>query len=317
MSMREPKNNLDLVNILRQQGASKYCSFLIYPNLYENNPNSNKKENVSLPVNYTYSNDFYDQINTENGLMFVGLNAAQRDSNVTQQLDLEFQNMHDNSPRNNDYKTARMVRDAEQSDKIKGSFVCDFMFNVAQTTLLNMDRIVNLLDNSLPNFSPKNNDFDFSSIPDIDFTKYNRYMKKVDDLKQELEDVKSINDDLKSYNTKEAKNIQNKLVKVNNRYNYEIGYAQGEFTIEKSKVSHELYEHILYHDIPAFVYLVRLIKPKKIICFGGNTFNLVKLVKDKCQLKCDVSKITHFANRSDGSEMISDINKELNKSNNK
>lgn len=67
--------------------------------------------------------------------------------------------------------------------------------------------------------------------------------------------------------------------------------------IEKEKAKMNLYKHILYYDIPAFVTFVKIIKPKVVICFGNDATNLAQVIVDKCLSDMDlkVKYTEHFA----------------------
>ncbi|TPR50754.1 hypothetical protein [Apilactobacillus micheneri] len=315
------KDGKELIQKLKDMGAKDYCSFMVYPKSYDDNVTG--KAEVGLDKDYI-QNDLFKDINNNNGLMFVGLNAASRDNEFN-----DFQMMHDTT--GTDYRTLQRINNANKyKDLILGSFICDVLSNVVSTHLISLTGIINSLDHNLPQFDPIENPIDipkcfskmdnkepkvetfsFKQIYRLSFDKLekiNNHVKRekekaeVDNgiIQKQTRAFESMKKEFINSKKDEYESVRKELKKSRSRLFKNISYINElneKLKIEKRKAAINLYNHILYYDIPAFVTLVRMIKPKVLICFGHDATHLAQLIVDKCLPNMDlqVRYTEHFA----------------------
>lgn len=263
----------DIINTLKKNGYDEVSSFLTYPKANVNNifgPGSTKK--VKLDDDYINSDSFLNDINLDSGIVFVGLNYAQREGGYDGS---GFQTMHD-CETGNDAKLAASLIDLHGTpsaqtgiDTIKntdffdkseayGSFVFDII-NKFSCTKLNgfVDDLTKLLKEKKPALGDLSN-FDMKSVIDFDYTK----------IAEKCTNPKHTNDNPHACPTC------------------------------KEDVLNYLVDRLTEYDIPSFIYLMNLIKPKGLICLGGDSKKLVDTINELYGLGLHVEKATHYSAQS-------------------
>lgn len=293
-SKREFLNIIDNGN----NSYAKVSSFAYYPFINRDNDDNyvgNKAKIADLPKSYIYdkNNEYRDEflknINIDN-YAFVGLNAANHNQQHNSNYKTSFQTMHEaNNTKSKDFYIARMLRDAIKGDKAKGSFMFDIISNVIATKLSVAPSAITKIKNK-PNSEFKLSDepFNLNKIKSlhIEASSYvYPILSNSENITAEykydcLNELSKINDYIiitkeLDKNDPNFKQDLDDLIEINN----------GVLRSIKDRSIEKLTDHIMKYDLPAFVYLMRMLRPKLLLCFGTNTFNLVDTLLNKTELK--------------------------------
>ncbi|TPR16281.1 hypothetical protein [Apilactobacillus timberlakei] len=230
-SNTERKNLNDEKTFIKQlidYHYDKYCTFLYYPKVEElikhnNNklPKTISKESLSLTnVNVDYLSE---HINIKNGVIFVGLNAAERTYKEKESTisDNKFQTMHDTSKNSHDSNTISLIKKYKEKygEDFTGSFAFDLLQNVESTNLVKMRNVVSDIESLLSNFeyNLKNKLFDMKDTQYISDNSFKENVVKIKLLKNSLKETESKIKNLliqKYYNENKYNTSYNKSIKA-------------------------------------------------------------------------------------------------------
>lgn len=263
----------DIINTLKKNGYDEVSSFLTYPKANVNNIfGTGSTKNVELEDDYINSDAFLNDINLDSGIVFVGLNYAQRVGGYDGR---GFQTMHDYK-KGNDAKLAASLIDLhgtpsaqtgtdtiENTDSLDkseayGSFVFDIINKFSCTNLKGfVNSLKKLLKEKKPSLGDVSN-FDMSAVPNYD---YSEFAARCTDPK------------------------------------HKDGKPSACPTC-KAEILNRLVDRLTKYDIPSFVYLMNLIKPKGVICLGVESKDLVDTINELYGLGLHVEKATHYSAQS-------------------
>ncbi|WP_353486098.1 hypothetical protein [Apilactobacillus xinyiensis] len=250
MSIEKCENKVDLLKKLHQNGYDKLTTFLTYPAFDKDNVKDHE-DNVHVPSKYLelkdsyiyenkekniYGEKFLDDINIDNGIVFIGLNAATRDTQFDENHSA-FQTMHDANIKNNKkHKTNdNFIVYSVYGSKAYGSFAFDIIDNfpkntISRTTIDNLEKDI------------MNTNFDYP------------------------EEIKNLN------------NIA---------------------------VSDILIDNFKKYYVPAFISLIQMIQPTKLICFGVSAYKLTNAIVNSTNINSHLSKdlkviqVPHYADQGE------------------
>ncbi|MCL0330559.1 hypothetical protein [Apilactobacillus xinyiensis] len=246
MSIEKCKNKIDLLEKLHENGYDKLTTFLTYPEFDEDNIHD-RKGNINVPGKYLelkdsyiyenkekniYSEEFLNDINIDNGMVFIGLNAATRDTQFNENHSV-FQTMHDANVnhRKHNKTNDNFIAYSVHKTKAYGSFAFDIIDNFPKNEIS---------DTTIKHLSENIEKTEFSQTDEI---KDLNHMEKSDDL-------------------------------MNNFKKYYV---------------------------PAFISIIKMIQPTKLICFGENATKLTKSIVKSTKINDCLSKnfkiieVVHYA----------------------
>lgn len=279
--------NRKFVNKLKNSGYDEVSTFLVYPNADEKNVfGKGSLSSVEMSKDYVNSDDFLKAINLDSGIVFVGLNYAQRKEEPNDKDEepngenegyngKDFQTMHDCGPQSNDNRIAASLID------IHGANSC----GAAIRTVENSDS----LDQSEAYGS-----FAFDIINKYSCTNLGEFVGDlVNRLNKETPEV-NITDkfDMKAVKERDSKNIANKCrdSKHNSKHLHKCPSC-------KVKILDILFDRLVKYDIPSFINLMNWVKPKGVICFGDDSEKLVSAINDIYHLNLNVQGAIHYSHK--------------------
>ncbi|TPR16664.1 hypothetical protein [Apilactobacillus timberlakei] len=324
--VKNTKEFLDIIDGKSNNYYSKVSSFAYYPYTYRDNRdeyNENKAKVAELSENDIYdngkySNKFLDNIKIGD-YAFVGLNAANHDQKNNKKYDISFQTMHEsNNSKSKDFYIARMLRDAPDGGKASGSFMFDIISHTIATNLPMIGSVITKIKHKPDNeFQLPDEPFNLNNIEEcnIEYGSLSYLIvsqnKKVT-LKDKYDALKLLS---KTNNTINVKNIDKDDNEFDNKVKSIIHNNENTLKQLKKQSIYELTDHIMTNDLPVFVYLMRLLRPKKLLCFGENTYKLVDALLDQTNLKCKLGihaeKLIHYSNSSSDKEKSDRLNNSL------
>lgn len=275
MSIMVVSNKKEFLDKLKKNGYDEVSTFLVYPNADANNViGTGAYASVEMSEEFVNSDDFVRDINTDSGIIFIGLNYAQREDGYDGKA---FQTMHDSknkqSKDNNialsliDMHGANKTDKSDKSDDVVkysvsldqseayGSFAFDIINKFACT---NLKGFVGSLVKELKKNAPAVNtaeDFDMSKVEN----------GKCDDILSNCTDPE--------HKEKEP----NKCPSCH------------------PAILNKLMDRLVKYDIPSFINLINWTQPKGLICFGTDSYKLVSAINDIYHLNLNVQQAIHYS----------------------
>lgn len=241
MTIKKCESKEDFLKKLHNNGYDKLTTFLTYPKYDKNHTGS---KDLELCDSYIYENDkkitysdkFLKDINIDNGIIFIGLNAATRDTSFDEDHSV-FQTMHDaniKNKKNNHTNDTSIAYSVYNNPKAYGSFAFDVIDNFPQNNI---------------------------------------NQKTIDDLSKQIKNTRfEYPDKIKDLSNLEKENIN----------------------------SSDLMKMFKNYYVPAFISIMQMLKPTKLICFGNNSFSLVSAIVKSTEIhnhstsNIEVIEVPHY-----------------------
>lgn len=245
--IKEKNNKLQFINELRAKGYDEISSFLSYP--HKNAKTDNDK--VAFSIDLEPSEEFLKSMQSRT--IVIGLNPAERKNGNSF---CNFRSFHDTKWPVNDIK---LMNKTVKNKNMQNAFIYDVMIKVKKSRSRFINKVV-------PYYKQENR-----CIGIKNFT-YRLYKLQKEDfllaLDNELFDIKG----------EEVKNVDNNDFHEINKRNHNTELSEEE---KKEKFIEDLIEHLCTTDINAFYSITRYLKPKRIICLGKATEEIVKLFQKR------------------------------------